>query len=204
MSLLDDFLQAKGYKKGNDKTHIAPFLPYLIADALYLTYEEYIKGRLKQKEKYHANKMMESYHRLIHDFFSCFNTDRQNEAIDMMDSLSEHIRNDIEILRAQVSNIVMEMPAYHRKIFSAIAVCRVLSANIRYSWEAIYRRSESEPIPNKDIAGIYHHGKELFREYSKNTPRQLEHTDLGNVPGVHMAEKALINSIINFIETYHG
>ena len=72
MSLLDTYLKARGYKSGSDTAHIAPFLPYFLADTLYLTYEEHIKGKLKQKEKQMANQMMQSYHRFIHNFFRCF------------------------------------------------------------------------------------------------------------------------------------
>lgn len=50
MNLLDSFLKAKGYKRGSDKTHIAPFIPYLVADTMMLNYEEHLKGRLRQKE----------------------------------------------------------------------------------------------------------------------------------------------------------
>lgn len=204
MTLIDTFLKAKGWQKGSEKTHIAPFLPYLVADALYLVHEEHLKGQLKQKAKRHANKMMEAYHRFIHDFFACFPREQQNELIAMMDALDTHIHNDIEVLRMQAQNVVIAMPPEQRNIFSAVAAVRVLSANIKYSWQSIYRRSASEAIPNKDIDGIYHHGCELFREYSKNTPRYLEHTDLGNYPHIQQAEKALINSIIGFIEKYNN
>lgn len=203
MSLLDSFLSKKGWKKGNDKTHIAPFLPYLIADTLMLNYEENLKGRLRQKEKYHANKMMLAYHRFIHEFFQCFNSDEQTELIDMMDALHDYIINDINIFAVQVQNIVIGMTAELRKTFSAVSISRILSASIRYSWEAIYRRSETESIPNSDVQAIYHHGKELFREYSRHTPKYLEHTDLGNYDVIKQAEKALINRIFNFIEQYH-
>ena len=203
MTLIDTFLKAKGWQKGSEKTHIAPFLPYLVADALYLVHDEHLKGKLKQKAKMHANKMMDAYHRFIHDFFACFPSEQQNELIAMMDALDTHIHNDIEVLRMQAQNVVIEMPPEQRNIFSAVAAVRVLSANIKYSWQSIYRRSASEAIPNKDIDAIYHHGCELFREYSKNTPRYLEHTDLGNYLHIQQAEKALINSIIGFIEKYN-
>ncbi len=203
MNLLDSFLRAKGYKRGNDKTHIAPFIPYLVADTMMLNYEEHLKGRLRQKEKYHAARMMEAYHRFIHDFFACFNPDEQAELTDMMDALHDYIIHDIEIFALQVQSIVMEMPPEQRKLFSFVAVNRILSANIRYSWEAIYRRSSSEHIPNKDVESIYHHGRELFHEYSRNTPRHLENTDLGHIPTIKQAERALVNRIFNFIETYH-
>ncbi|MBE6294255.1 MAG: hypothetical protein E7090_06185 [Bacteroidales bacterium] len=203
MSLLDSFLAKKGWKKGNEKTHIAPFLPYLIADTLMLNFEENLKGRLRQKEKFHANKMMGAYHRFIHSFFLCFDPEEQTELTDMMDALHEYIIHDLSIFAVQVQNIVIEMQPEERKTFSAVAVCRILSANIKYSWEAMYRRSDSEAIPNSDVQAIYHHGVELFREYSRRTPRYLEKTDLGNYEIIKQAEKALINRILNFIEVYN-
>lgn len=202
MTLIDTFLTVKGWKKGSDKTHIAPFIPYLVADTLMLNYEENLRGRLRQKEKYHANKMMDAYHRFIHDFFLCFRVEQQQELTDMMDALHDMILHDLEVFAIQVQNIVMDMPSDERRIFSYVAVCRILSANIRYSWEAIYRRSEQEHIPNKDVEAIFYHSRELFRESSRRTPRRLEHVDLGMQPTIKQAERAIVNRIFTFIENY--
>ena len=201
MSLLDTYLKARGYKSGNDAAHIAPFLPYFLADTLYLTYEDHIKGHLKQKEKQMANLMMANYHRFIHSFFNCFPPEQQDEVIDMMDQFREYISHDIDIFLVSVEQVVMQMPIHQRKVFSAICLIRVLSANIKYSWECIYRRSASEPIPNKDKDGIVHYGNRLFLEYSRYTPRYLEKTDLAMFPGVKAAERALVNRVLRFIET---
>ena len=202
MSLLETFLKARGYKSGNDAAHIAPFLPYFLADTLYLTFEEHIKGHLKQKEKQMGNLMMKNYHNFIHDFFHCFPREQQGQLVDMMDQFHEYISHDIDIFLVSVEQVVMQMPLHHRKIFSAICLIRVLSANVKYSWECIYRRSPSEPIPNNDKDGIAHYGNRLFLEYSRYTPRYLEKTDLAMFPGVKAAEKALVNRVLNFIESY--
>lgn len=202
MSLLDTYLKARGYKSGNDAAHIAPFLPYFLADTLYLTFEEHIKGHLKQKEKQMGNLMMKNYHNFIHSFFNCFPPEQQDEVIEMMDQFREYISHDIDIFLVCVEQVVMRMPLHQRKIFSAIALCRVLSANVKYSWENIYRRSPSQPIPNKDKDGIYNYGNRLFLEYSRYTPRYLEKTDLSMFSGVKAAEMALINRVLKFIESY--
>ena len=202
MSLLETFCKARGYKSRGSTAHIAPFLPYFIADTLYLTYEDHIKGNLRQKEKQMGNLMMQSYHRFIHSFFNCFPPEQQDEVIEMMDQFREYISHDIDIFLISVEQAVMQMPLHQRKVFSAISLVRILSANIKYSWECIYRRSASYPIPSKDKDGIFHYGDRLFLEYSRYTPRYLEKTDLAMFPGVKASEKALINRISRFIETY--
>lgn len=207
--LFDKYLKQKGWTRNPKKDHqsgaaaIAPFAPFFLADCLYLTYEEHIKGRLRQKEKHHASRMMECYHRFIHDFFNAFDSDEHDKVIETMDNFGDYIHNDIEMLRIQIQNVVMEMPVEQRTIFSAIGVCRVLSANIKSAWNAIYRRSKAEPIPNSDVSGIFHHGKELFCEYSRYAPRQLDATDLGDYTGVKQSEINLIKRITKFIDTYY-
>lgn len=200
MSVLDSFLKHKGWIKGSEETHIAPFLPYFIADCMYLTYDEHLTGKLKQKEKYHGKQLMNAYHHFIHDFFNAFDDDERDEVIEMMDRFNEYIRNDLEVMRLQVQQPFMELPADLRALFSAAAVCRVLSAQADYAWQNMYRRDAEHPIPNTYLSAMAYHGRELFRECSRYTPRCTEHLDLAEYKGVIQSVKNVINRVVDFVE----
>lgn len=200
MSLLDRFLKHKGWVKCNDGTPLAPFLPYFMADCIQLTYEEHIKGKLKQKEKYHGKAMMDAYHHFIHDFFNAFSRDESDEVIELMDAFSEYIHNDLEILRMTVQQPVMAMPHDKRTVFSAIVVCRLLSSHAEFIWSHIYRDTIGRAIPNLYISAMAHHAKELFREYSRYTPKECEHTDLSAYPGVKQSCNNVVTRVLEFIK----
>lgn len=199
MSLLDSFLKHKGWIRGSEKAHIAPLLPYFIADCIYLTYDEYLSGRLKQKEKYHGNLLMRAYHHFIHDFFNAFDERERDEVIEMMDCFNEYIHNDLEMLRLQVQKPFMEVNADLRALFSASAVCRVLSAHAEYAWQNMYRRDAARPIPNTYLAAMSNHARELFRECSRYTPRYTEHSDLAEYDGIKLCVKNVVNRIVDFV-----
>ncbi|MBR5476674.1 MAG: PcfJ domain-containing protein [Bacteroidaceae bacterium] len=53
LSLLDRFLAAKGWSS-NGKTQYAPLVPYLLADLVMLTHDEYLKDTLSGKAMHHC------------------------------------------------------------------------------------------------------------------------------------------------------
>lgn len=200
MNLLDSFLKHKGWIKGNECTPIAPFLPYFMADCIQLTYEEYIKGKLKQKEKYHCKAMMKAYHHFIHDFFNAFSQDETDEVINLMDAFSEYIHNELEILRMTVQRPLMSIPHDKHSVFSAIAICRLLSSHAECVWQTIYRDGLGKPTPNIYISAMAHHAKELFREHSRSFPKEYEHTDLSTYPGVKQCCSNVVTRVLEFIK----
>ena len=201
-SLLDTFLHAHGWTS-NGKTIAGPFIPYLLADLIYLTYEEHLKGKLTKKAKSHCNAMMKSYHSFIHDFFACFSNEQVNEAVDMMDEFGEHLYNDLEIFRLSTVQPLMEYPTEFRNLFSAICVCRLLAAHADYIWTALFADGLGRKEVNPHLASIEHNSAEMFRWFTKDYHSvNILNINLAEFPQVKQAMNRISDKILEFIQNF--
>lgn len=197
--LIDSFLKYKGYTS-NKKSGNLPLLPFIMADALYLAHESYIKGRLNQKAKFHANKMMECYHRLNHDFFKAFSQEEQNELVEKMDSFDEYLHNDFEVFRMVVMKPIMHHPVETREIVAGLCIIKLLACHAQYIYSVIYTDSLGREVPDKNLQGIKHHACEMFRHYSAK--HGSDNINLNDVPMVQQCCNNISKRILEFIDNW--
>lgn len=174
-TLLGKFLLAKGWR-GSSKTAYGPLVPYLLADLVMLTYEEYLKHHLTHAPKKHARAMMESYHRFIHDFFNCFGEADKDAVIDLMDTFGGYLHNDLEVFRLSIQAPLMEYPSEFRTRLSAICVCRLLSAHANECYSAMYSTTQSNDPSRHHIHSMEHCSRELFASYLYARSRAGRHS----------------------------
>lgn len=197
--LIDSFLKYKGYTS-NGKSGNQPLLPFIMADALYIAHDTYLKGRLRHKAKYHANKMMECYHKLNHDFFKAFSREEQNEIIDRMDKFDDYLHNDFEVFRMTVMKPIMHHPVETREIVSAMCIVKLLACHAEYIYSVIYRDSLGQVVPDKNIQGIKHHACEMFRQYS--AIHGSDNINLNDIPVVQLCCNNISKRILEYIDDW--
>ena len=197
--LIDSFLKYKGYTS-NKKSGNAPLSPFIMADALYVAHDTYLKGHLKQEAKYHANKMMECYHRLNHDFFKAFSREEQDELVEKMDSFDDYLHNDFEMLRMAVTKPIMHYPIKTRNVVAALCIVKLLACHTEYLYSVIFRDPLGNPIPNSNIQGIKHHACEMFRHYSAK--HGSDNINLNDEPAVSLCVNNISKRISQFIDNW--
>lgn len=199
--LIDSFLKYKGYTS-NKKSDNLPLLPFIMADALYLAHERYIKGRLNFKPKFHANRMMKCYHRLNHDFFRAFSQEEQDELVEKMDSFDDYLHNDFEVFRMAVMKPIMHYPIEKREVVAGLCIIKLLACQIHYIYSVIYRDSLGRVVPDWGIQGIKHHACEMFRLYS--AMHGSDNIDLNDVPMVEQSVNNISKRILEFIDNWQN
>lgn len=199
--LIDSFLKYKGWTS-NKKSGNLPLLPFIMADALYIAHETYIKGRLKQEAKFHANKMMECYHRLNHDFFKAFSKEEQNELVEKMDSFDDYLHNDFEILRMAVMKPIMHHSAETREIISGLCIIKLLACHAEYIYSVLYRDTLGRVVPDQNIQGMKHHACEMFRHYSAK--HGSDNINLNDIPVVEQSCCNISKRILEFINDWEN
>lgn len=201
-SLLSTYLARRGWTT-NGKTIAGPFIPYLLADLIYITHDEYLKNKLSRKAKYHANAMMQAYDVLIHDFFNTFDKEQVTEAVDMMDNFGEFIHNELEIFRLNVTQPLMDHPLEFRQPFSAICVCRLLATHADRTWELLFSGAYGERDINQHLRSIEHHSAEMFYWFCKENQRaNAMNINLIGCPNVEQSMKRVSDKILEFIHNY--
>lgn len=199
--LIDSFLKYKGWTS-NKKSGNLPLLPFIMADALYIAHDTYIKGRLKQEAKFHANKMMECYHRLNHDFFKAFSKEEQNELVEKMDRFDDYLHNDFEILRMAVMKPIMHQPVKTREIVSGLCIIKLLACHAEYIYSVLYRDSLGRVVPDQNIQGMKHHACEMFRHYSAK--HGSDNINLNDAPMVEQSCCNISKRILEFINDWEN
>lgn len=197
--LIDSFLKYKGYTS-NKKSGNLPLLPFIMADALYIAHDTYLKGRLKQEAKFHANKMMECYHRLNHDFFKAFSKEEQDELVEKMDSFDEYLHNDFEVFRMAVMKPIMHYPIETREVVAALCIIKMLACHAEYVYSVIYRDGLGRYVPDQNIQGLKHHACEMFRQYSAK--HGSDNINLNDVPIVEQCCTNISKRILEFIDNW--
>lgn len=191
MSLIDSFLKYKGWSRNNAST-VAPLMPYIMADALYVAYESYIKGKVQQKVKHHANEMMKCYSRFNKDFFRAFNQEETDEVIERMDEFDNSLHNDFEILRMSIMSPLMKYPLEKQELISGLCLCKLLACHAEYLFSVVYRDQYGRRLMDANLAGIKHHACAMFREYS--VKHGADNIDLSHIPEV---EQSILNISTN-------
>lgn len=197
--LIDSFLKYKGYTS-NKKQGNLPLLPFIMADALYIAHDTYLKGHLKQEAKYHANKMMECYHRLNHDFFKAFSREEQDELVEKMDNFDDYLHNDFEMLRIAVTKPIMHYPIKTRDVVAALCIVKLLACHIEYMYSVMYRDPLGRIVPDTNIQGIKHHAYEMFRQYSAK--HGSDNINLNDEPAVSLCINNISKRILEFIDDW--
>lgn len=199
--LLDMFLIAKGWTS-NGKTNYGPLIPYLLADLVMLTYEDYLKS-LKGAEKFHCNKMMKAYRMFIKDFFRCFTGEYVDKAVDLMSEFEEYMHNDLEIFRFCVQGPLMEYPEEFRSTLSAICVCRLLCSQADLCYSSMYYDQWGNQLHNHDLGAMEHHSRMMFIEFTKrDAGANVCNIDLSDFPNIKTSMERVNDKILKFIKEY--
>lgn len=192
MNLLNTYLKAKGWRSSGNSHE--PLLPYIMSDAVYIIHNEYIPAiHLTQEAKMYSNRMMKNYNHMNHQFFKIFSPAEQEQIVDIMDSFSEYIHNEVEILRMTVMQRMEKYPTAIRMNSSVLVALVHLSECAKITWHNIYGK-----IPNKELDAIAYNAQRLLQAYGD---RYVSDTlNLNSCPEVVQASINLINKIKKFIE----
>lgn len=197
--LIDSFMKYKGWS-GNHKGGNYPLVPYILADALSIAHDTYLKGRLKFEAKRHANKMMKCYDHLNKDFFRAFSFEEGLLITDRMNKFDDYLHNDFEIFRMAVIKPLMNYPQEVREIISGLCLCKLLATQIVYLYNLMYRDQYGRPLVDRNIQGIKHHAYEMFSAF-KST-RKADYIDLNDIPAVQTSLENIITHTREFIDSW--
>lgn len=204
-SLLDTYLT---YHKlailSGSEYDCVPLMPYMLMDAMNLIYDDYIKPLdLKHNLKHLRKQWHDAYLRLTSDFFRCFNVEQQSEVVEIMDNLSEHIHNEVELLRVAVMNHFMNVDASTRVTMSAILACNHLAQSAQILWKWVRRSNRGNKLPNPHIAIVENVSLRLFDEYAKLSKVDAQApVDLSNIETISNASHNLCKAIADFSRTW--
>lgn len=179
-----------------------PFLlPFIMADSIYLIYDEFIKPQhFKLYLKWYCKKMMKAYNEFHKDFFKVFTQDDIDCLVDIMDDFAETIRMDIKLLRIAVSNHLQELPSEVRNNLASMTALVHLSQYTRIMYRELYR-NRGEAFDNKYLSGIVSNAESLFKAYTKMYAHNKQQIDLNEYQDVGDASKRICDKIIKFMNT---
>lgn len=197
--LIDSFIKYKGWG-GDYKRDNFPLAPYILADALAIAHDDYLKGRLKHGAKKHANKMMECYDHLNKDFFRAFTFEETLLITDKMDTFGEHLHHEFEEFRMAVMSPLSDYSQEIRETIAGLCLCKLLAIQIDYLWSLMYRDQWGRPLENTYIKGIKHNACEMFNQYKAN--RKKDCIDLNDVPRVQESVNNIIKKTREFIDAW--
>lgn len=193
------YAEKKGYRL--DKPDNAVLLPFIMADSIYLIYDEYIKPQnFKYNLKWYCKKMMKAYNEFHKDFFNVFNQEDIDSLIDYMDEFAETVKMDIKLLKISVSNHLQELPSEVRNNLASMTALVHLSQSTRIMYKELYR-NRGEAFDNKHLAGIVSNAESLFKAYTKMYAHNKQQIDLNKYKDVEDASKRICDKIIKFMNT---
>ena len=200
LSLLDRFLAAKGWSS-NGKTQYAPLVPYLLADLVMLTHDEYLKDTLSGKEKQHCRQMMRSYDHFIKDFFRCFTGHHTDQAVELMDKFGDYLHTDLEIFRLSLQQPLMEYPSSFRRTLSAICVCRLLTSQADLVYSSVYYTPLGKKLINPYLQSMEYHSRQMFIWFTKrDAGAHITNIDLSDFPNIRESMNRVNDRILQFIK----
>lgn len=194
--LIDSFLKYKGWD-GNHKGNNQPLAPFILADALAIAHDTYLKGRLKQEAKKYANAMMKCYDRLNKDFFRAFTFEETLLITDKMDKFDDYLHNDFEIFRFAVMKPLIDYPQKVQEEIAGMCLCKFLAIQMEYIYSVMYRDQYGRTIPDANISGILHNACRMFSSYK--TKRKADFIDLSDIPAIELSVKNIITRTQEFI-----
>lgn len=142
-----------------------PILPFLIADICYQTY---CKVR-KQIPLVHEMKRLDTlwlktYARFNKPFFATFPTELHDEVVDLMDSLTDALANDLVILRSRIMLVIDNMEFEKRENITSLLMCYILAQFAQVAWGNTYKVSHVSRLGDRHEPHI-----NLELEHIKNT-----------------------------------
>lgn len=200
--LVKSFLDHKGFIKEKGSTN-APIMPNILADSLYLCWEENLKGRLKQEAKMQANRMMAAYRRFNREFFASFDKQQTEACVNAMDEFSEFVDNELKLFRLAIRNRVKKLNAEHKEVISHIAVCNFLSSQANEMWGIIYRKPNGEKDVDDNLKGMQIAARQLLNAYTREIDyKQYRGIDLSDDADVSSAMKRFEARVMEFIRQW--
>lgn len=197
--LIDSFLKYKGWE-GNHKDGNFPLSPWIIADALSIVHDTYLKGRLKQEAKKHANAMMKCYDHLNKDFFRAFSFEEGLLITDKMNHFDDYLHDDFESFRMSVMKPLMDYPQEVRETVAGLCLCKFLAIQIEYLYELMYRDPLGRVAKDINITGLRHHACEMFNTFKAQ--RKADYIDLNDIPMVQESLNNIITKTRDFINAW--
>jgi len=160
-NLVDTYIQSIGLrrKKGSSAS---PLLPFFILDAMYQILSKDLKPiPVKNITRKALNDWIHTYNLLNRSFFRAFNTEQQNDVIDLMDSFQESIANDIVITQVQVMNQLGKhgIPWEGQKVLASAMLCNILAQQASIVWEEVYHH------PHKSFVALERHSQRWMQSY---------------------------------------
>lgn len=190
--LVDAFLKHKGFVKERGSSN-APLIPNILADSLYLCWEEFLHNKLKRECKMYANKMMVSYSLFNKDFFKGFEKEQTSICVDAMDRFYDYTKKELDAFRSAVKNVFNAEKDEVREMVSNIAVCYLLASHANDVWGIIYKTVDNKSDRDVNLYGMYHSSRELFNVYIREHVR--------NKPGItDLADDAIIKNAMRRFE----
>lgn len=182
----------------------APLMPYMLMDAMNLIYDDYIKPLdLKHNLKHLRKQWHDAYLRLTSDFFRCFNADQQGEVVEIMDGLSAHIHNEVELFRVAVMNHFMHIESDTRVTLSAIIACNHLAQSAQILWKWVRRSRRGNMLANPHIAIVENTSLRFFDEYARQYKVDAKtEMDLTHIQTISDASHKLCEAIADFSRTW--
>lgn len=212
--LVEKFISHKGFEKERGGTN-APLMPNILADSVYLCWDEYLKGKLKQECKRHSNRMISCYRKFNREFFQGFDKNQIDILVDVMDEFSDFVSNELKLFKMSVRNRLKHIDREHREMISHIALCKFLTSQANDIWGIIYRKSyvlqqrggqittcgEKDREPN--LYGMYVASRELLSAYTKyNVPEEQRGIDLADDTDIKSSMKRFEARVMEFIRQW--
>ena len=201
--LVDQFLEYKGFHKQRGGS-TAPLMPNIIADYIYLVWDEFIKGKVKNEVKQQSNRMYNFYRKFNREFFGGFDKKQGDSLIDIMDEFSEFIKNEVFLFKMAVRNRYKANCKDREtlELFCNIALCRFLTSQANEIWGVVYRGRYGERTKDPNLAQMEVAAREMLYEFVKKYLPKCVNEDVSDAKDVELSKTNFEKRVLNFIKAW--
>jgi len=193
--LVIPYLKFQNRTKGK-RDSCTPLLHIFLLDAAYQLYSSSIvKYDLRQKAKRASNIWKNTYNLYNRQFFSIYDSNMQDEIIDLMDRFSEHmslpLKNTKDAIKNQIQTFGIQDEEQDR--LSTMLIFNILSQEANIAYEKVYRKTD------KNLSILERNSTAILQNYFwfKQFP---VHVDPNTDKSINEAVDVLSNEIIAFCE----
>jgi hypothetical protein len=184
--------------KGVGKTRVQgnsmePIMPYLLADIMYQIYTKDIGPiKLRHELKQMDDKWRKRYKLFNRPLFAFFPAESKDKLTDLMDSVGDHLANEVTMLRAGVMTAVGGIEDFDkRRIVSSFLLCHIFAQYAESSYQRCFYTLKhlsfgtiEEPASNKDLCYLRDLSYDMAMQYIKEIPGGELVINYGNMDSI--------------------
>ena len=176
--IVDTALRGIGMARTQGDT-TEPIMPYLLGGIMAdIYFADVAKLPLKHKMKEMDKVWQRRYGLFNRPVYSCFKDEDKCELTDLIDSISDHLSNEITMLRSGVMTAISGIEDFNRrKAVSSLLLCHMFAQYANCTYMRVYRKHKTckygvivEEASNDDLVFLRDYSYKMALQYIKETP----------------------------------